>query len=66
MDNNTENIIVPVARQDAIHEKGFDMGQTQFGKIKVGVKTLDDAVLNLGEIRSASKIALIKQLSLRR
>ena len=55
MDNNTDNIIVPVARQDAIHEKGFDMGQTQFGKIKVGVKTLDDAVLNLGEIRSASK-----------
>ena len=39
MDNNN--------RQDAIRAKGFNMGTTattQYGKIKVGVKTLDDAI----------------------
>ena len=52
---NNEDIIIIDNRQNAIHEKGFDMGQTHFGKIKVGVKTLDDAILSLGEIRGASK-----------
>lgn len=48
-------------RQEEIRSKGFDMinsrrgyeGPIDYGKIKVGTKTLDDAVLNLG---SMSKI----------
>jgi hypothetical protein len=39
-------------KQELIHSKGFKMGQPEniidYGKIKVGMKTLDDAVLNLG------------------
>ena len=36
-------------RQEAIREKGFDMnGATEYGKIKVGIKTLEDAILDLG------------------
>ena len=39
-------------RQEAIREKGFDMngsGPTiNYGKIKVGIKTLEDAIINLG------------------
>ena len=43
-------------RQEEIRSKGFDMinsrrgyeGPIDYGKIKVGTKTLDDAVLNLG------------------
>ena len=41
-------------RQDAIREKGFSMAgnsTTEYGKIKVGVKTLEDAILNLGAYR---------------
>lgn len=37
--------------QEKIHEKGFDMNdnsKTEYGKIKVGVKTLEDAVLDIG------------------
>ena len=52
-------------RQEEIRSKGFDMinsrrgyeGPIDYGKIKVGTKTLDDAVLNLGsmpKIRHAS------------
>lgn len=45
-------------RQEEIRSKGFDMinsrrgyeGPIDYGKIKVGTKTLDDAVLNLGSI----------------
>jgi hypothetical protein len=37
-------------RQDLVHAKGFDMGGTTYGKIKIGTKTLQDAVLNLGSI----------------
>lgn len=56
MDNIMEDVVFEESRQDAIHNKGFDMGNTtQYGKMKVGVKTLDDAVLNLGELRSAAK-----------
>ena len=35
--------------QEQIHEKGFDMNSNysyEYGKIKVGLKTLDDAVLD--------------------
>ena len=38
-------------RQEAIREKGFAMdgnSTTEYGKIKIGVKTLEDAILNLG------------------
>lgn len=45
-------------RQQEIHAKRFDMfnsqndnDPTQFGKIKVGVKTLDDAILDLGSYK---------------
>lgn len=41
-------------RQDAIREKGFSMAgnsTTEYGKIKVGVKTIEDAILNLGAYR---------------
>lgn len=45
-------------RQEEIRSKGFDMinsrrgyeGPMEYGKIKVGTKTLDDAVLNLGSM----------------
>ena len=45
-------------RQEEIRSKGFDMinsrrgyeGPMDYGKIKVGTKTLDDAVLNLGSM----------------
>ena len=39
-------------KQQSIHDKGFDMGTTTYGKMKVGVKYLDDAVLNLGSLKS--------------
>lgn len=39
-------------RQKAIRDKGFDMnGTTDYGKIKVGLKTLEDAILNLGNYK---------------
>ena len=50
-------------RQELIHQKGFSMGNrilhggvgdaesiTNYNKIKVGVKTLEDAVYNLGDL----------------
>lgn len=48
-------VVEPISRQDAIHTKGFNMG-TQYGKIKVGVKTLDDAVINLGSLAKNDKV----------
>ena len=38
-------------KNEQIHAKGFDM--TNFGKIKIGPKSLEDAVLNLGTITKA-------------
>jgi len=42
-------------RQEAIRKKGFDMNgaadyseTTDYGKIKVGLKTLEDAIIDLG------------------
>ena len=52
---NTQVTDEPISRQDAIHTKGFNMG-TQYGKIKVGVKTLDDAVINLGSLAKNDKV----------
>lgn len=60
MDENIYN-----TRQDAIHAKGFDVFNfgyakpdevpedqvTDYGKIKVGVKQLEDAILDLGTIK---------------
>jgi hypothetical protein len=41
-------------RNEKIHEKGFDMidptPATEYKRIKVGVKQLDDAVLKLGSL----------------
>ena len=47
-------------RQNEIRNKGFDLYQTKdtsnpntdFGSIKVGVKKLDDATLNLGNYKN--------------
>ena len=46
-------------RQDQIHSKGFSMNdpqpQVDFNRMKVGVKTLDDAVLSLGTLKTADR-----------
>ena len=42
-------------RQKEIHDKGFGMGNLEFGKIKVGKKTLEDAALDLGALKQANK-----------
>ena len=52
-----------MSRNEIIHAKGFNMNDgsgyysdavpAEYRKIKVGVKNLDDAVLNLGSIRQA-------------
>ena len=53
-----------MSRNDVIHAKGFNMNNnsaqyysdaipTEFKKIKVGVKNLDDAVLNLGSMATS-------------
>ena len=43
-------------RSEEIHTKGFDLfnyqGPLDYRKIKVGVKNLDDAILNLGTYNS--------------
>ena len=53
-------------KQDVIHEKGFDLfdfsrsiqdkvpedAQTEYAKIKVGVKQLEDAILELGTLKT--------------
>lgn len=38
-------------RKEEIHEKGFDLLNYANSKMKVGVKTLDDAVLDLGYLK---------------
>lgn len=51
-------------RQEEIRAKGFDItggvkrdydGPLEYNSIRVGTKTLEDAVLNLGSIRKAHK-----------
>ena len=46
-------------RQEFIRSKGFDLmsrrPNVEYGKIKVGTKTLDDAVLNLGAVQKSTK-----------
>jgi hypothetical protein len=47
-------------RQDLIRAKGFDMGGTTYGKIKIGTKSLEDAVLNLGSIQKETRNTINK------
>jgi hypothetical protein len=51
-------------RQNKIHDKGFNMldfglqdlqNESEYNKIKVGVKSLDDAVVNLGTFRKVNR-----------
>lgn len=53
-------------RQDAIHSKGFSIvqrpelrdiygNQVEYGKIKVGFQTLEDAVVDIGSLKQADK-----------
>lgn len=46
-----------LSRQEQIHKKGFSLTNrpVEYGKIKVGVKTLDDAVLTLGQLNNRTK-----------
>ena len=49
-----------MSRQEAIRSKGFDMGGTTYGKIKIGTKSLEDAVLNLGSIQRETRNTMNK------
>ena len=60
-------------RQEQIREKGFSMnGSSQYGKIKVGTKILEDAVINLGTypklkdtscLRFYDKVAILRAIA---
>ena len=55
-------------KQEQIHDKGFDFTPNEYGKIKIGVKTLEDAILNLGSLKSTNsrlgeKRVVLKALS---
>lgn len=52
-------------RQDEIHSKGFDMGTSEYSKLKVGLKTLSDATLNLGSLKSSNKTMFNKEAVIR-
>ena len=52
-------------RQDDIHSKGFnimDNRTTEYGKIKINTKTLDDAILNLGSLQKPFKGCINKNV----
>lgn len=54
-------------RQEEIRKKGFDMihgAPTEYGKIKSGTKTLEDATLNLGAIQRETKGRYSKRIVL--
>ena len=48
-----------MSRQEEIRNKGFDMYNTsrevgnEYGRIKVGVKTIDDAIIHLGNLNQS-------------
>ena len=50
--------------ENNIHEKGFDMDRignpTEYCKIKVGMKTLADATLDLGTLKRNSRVRIDK------
>ena len=54
-----------LSRQEEIRIKGFnimDNSKTEYGKIKINTKTLDDAVLNLGAIQGATRGVINKAI----
>ena len=51
-----------LSRQEEIRAKGFDMGGTTYGKIKIGTKSLEDAVLNLGSIQREGRNQINKAI----
>ena len=53
-----------LSRQEAIRAKGFDLADNglTYGKIKIGTKSLEDAVLNLGSIQRATKNLINKNV----
>ena len=51
-------------RQEEIHDKGFGMNNIEFGKIKVGKKTFEDAILDLTALKSTNKTYNNKRLVL--
>ena len=61
-----EEKILENNRQQAIRDKGFDMGtSTKYGKIKVGLKSLNDGTLNLGSLTSGNRIFADKMTIMR-
>lgn len=67
-----ENLVAP-NKQQAIHSKGFNMSSyshyspedvLDYNKIKVGVKTLSDAVINLGDIQKCGHYRISKGMVL--
>ncbi len=53
-----EKTLEEVKTQEAIHAKGFDMVNgpaTDYNKIKVGLKTVQDAVLELGTLKDGRR-----------
>ena len=54
-----------LSRQEEIRNKGFNMMDnrvTEYGKIKINTKTLDDAVLNLGAIQGVTRGVINKAI----
>ena len=59
-------------RQPSIHDKGFDFNSpynysdpTDFNKIKIGVKTVEDAVLDLGALKKTDRTIFNKGMILK-
>lgn len=70
LDTNQQEVrfLEEKTRQQEIREKGFNFGppnQLDYGKIKVGVKTLEDAVLNLGSLRTINRRLCDKRVVLK-
>lgn len=65
--NNTIAEEKPKTLQDRIHEKGFDLNVSDYSKIKVGVKNLEDAIINLGSlgnaVRNTDKKSILQALA---
>ena len=63
MENNQEK-----TRSELAHEKGFDLSSSrmldQYGKIKVGVKLVDDAILDLGSLPKIKRFIYNKRFVL--
>jgi hypothetical protein len=55
-----ENNVIEKTKNELIHEKGFDM--STYGKMKIGLKTLDDAVLDLGSLKKLDRNIYNKEI----